>query len=50
MRCWLTPGFSQWLSDALLCVTGYVALFALALGYPFALKWPRMSKYIKVSN
>ena len=27
--------------------TGYIALFALAFGYPFALKWPRMSKYIK---
>ena len=31
-------------------VTGYVALAALFIGYPFALKWPRMSKYIKVNG
>ena len=32
----------------LYCLAGYVALFALLFGYPFALTWPRQSKWIKV--
>ena len=49
-QCQLTTEFNITFvrCAALETFTGYVALAALALGYPFALKWPRMSKYIKV--
>ena len=29
-------------------MAGYVALFALMVGIPFSLTWPRQSKWIKV--